>query len=242
MSVWFLLWLFLSLTLLYFFGWTLFVLWRQKKAWRLFAQKRKLRFTPGNLGEAPEMDGVIGDYPFAFFPAQFELGDVRHSRKMTAIEIVLKTMPPFEGFIASGLLVEAVKTSELQHEIKPDHKDWDDQNIALTNHIAAMKAYLTPERQAIVTKWMNTKNIWFIIGFRNGTHLLRVDTPLPLDDPKKVNALVKRLLADIPALEVLDEEKAKLQALIASGQALESPAETDAGAKADDANPDNNQD
>lgn len=211
MSVWFLLWLFLSLTLLYFFGWTLYILQRQKKAWAAFAKKYGLRYFAGGFSEAPQMEGVIGDYAFSFFPAQYELGDVRHSRKMTAIEMTLKSEVPFDGFVASGMLIDASKGAGLQHEIKPLHGQWDDTNIVLTDKIGSMQAYLTEERMEIINRWLKLKNSWFLLGFRNDVFLLRIDTPNPMDNPKKINALVKKLLQDVPVLELKKGEASMLQ-------------------------------
>ena len=41
--------------------------------------------------------------------------------------------------------------------------------------------------------------------------MLRIDTPSPLDNPKKINALVKKLLQDVPALELKQGEASMLQ-------------------------------
>ena len=211
MSLWFLLWLFLSLTLLYFFGWTLYIIQRQKKAWSAFAKKYGLRYFAGGFSEAPQMEGVIDEYAFSFFPAQYELGDVRHSRKMTAIEMTLKSDVPFDGFIASGMLIDASKGAGLPHETKPLHGGWNDENIILTDKIGSMQAYLTEERMEIINRWLKLKNSWFLLGFRNDVFLLRIDTPSPLDNPKKINALVKKLLQDVPALELKQGEASMLQ-------------------------------
>lgn len=211
MSVWFLLWLFLSLTLLYFFGWTLFIIHRQKQAWSVFAKKKGLRYVAGGFSEAPQMEGVVDDYAVSFFPAQYELGDVRHNRKMTAVELTLHGDMPFEGFIASGMLIDAAKTAGLPQEVKPKHEKWNDQNIVLTDNIAAMEAYLTPERLEVVTRWMNMRNIWFLLGFRNGLFLMRVDTPNPLDNPKRINAMLKTMLKDAQILELKASEETALK-------------------------------
>ncbi len=210
-SIWFLLWLFLSLTLLYFFGWTLLILYKQKRAWKLFAKKRDLRYEGGKFSDAPSMAGDIEGYEFSFFPAQYEIGDIRHNRKMTAIEVTLKNKPPFEGFVASGLLVETIKLAELPHEFTPEHEKWKGDSLVVTDNVAAMSSYLTSDRQEVVTRWMLKNNIWFLIGFRNDVYVLRIDTPLPMDNPKKINALVKMILKDIPSFEVSDNENVRLQ-------------------------------
>ncbi len=132
------------------------------------------------------MEGVIDDYEFSFFPAQYELGDVRHSRKMTAIEVTLKSSVPCDGFVASGMLIDAAKTANLPHEYKPDYEAWNDEAIILTDKPGAMEKYLTETRLEIITRWMKVKNAWVLLGFRNDVFLLRVDLPLPLDNPKKL--------------------------------------------------------
>ena len=175
---------------------------RQKKAWKAFAAKYKLRYVPGSFSEAPQMDGVINDYALSFFPAQYEVGDVRHNRKMTAIELTLKSEMPFDGFIASGLLIEAAKMADLPHEFKPSYEGWNNDNIVLTDKPGSMQAYLTPARMDLIMQWMKMSNVWFILGFRNGLFILRVDIANPLDSPKKMGALVKKIIKDAAAFEL----------------------------------------
>ena len=72
MNIWFVLWLLLSAALLYFTGWTFLILQKQKRAWRVFATKYKLRYdAPG----APEG----GDAPAAG-TALHEARGVRNAR------------------------------------------------------------------------------------------------------------------------------------------------------------------
>lgn len=206
MSFWFLIWLFLSLTLMIFFVWMLFVIYRQKKGWRFYAQKRGLRYVKGAFSEPPQMEGMIDGYNVSFFPAHYELGDVRHSRKMTAIEVTLKTQMPFDGFVASGMLVDAVRLAALPVEYRPDHEGWPVEAVVATNDEEAMRSYLGSERLAMIVKWIRRKNVWFLLGCRSDVFLLRIDTPLPLDNPKVINGLVKSILKDVAALEVADAD------------------------------------
>jgi phosphoglucomutase len=77
-SIWFYLWLLLSGGLLFFMGWTMLILFRQKKAWKQFAARHKLRYKadammgalrgalPGLQGQVVEGMTIAGADDFAY--------------------------------------------------------------------------------------------------------------------------------------------------------------------------------
>lgn len=212
MNIWFFLWLFLSAGLLYFFGWTLFILYRQKRAWQAFARMHRLRFQAHGLFAAPEVHGSFQDYSISLFTGAHALPDGRSARKMTALEIKLKSTMPFAAGIASGGMTPLVQRLGLREEYRPEHAGWKDSYVASGDTQMVLKAYLTEARLQILGKLMAVKNAWVIFVCREDVTLLRLDTPDPLDTPKKLEAMVGKMLAAARALELESDEGAKLKA------------------------------
>lgn len=213
MSIWVFIWLILSVMLLYFFGWTLYITYQQKRAWKAFAEKNKLRYEGGKFSESPKMEGIIDGYAISLFTGEHLLNDERQRlRKMTAIEIRLDTQLPVDAGVASGDMVNFVKALEFKHEIKPEYKDWkDDAYIAATDSRAVLKGYLTQERLNALTKLMKIKNVWVILVFRSDTALLRIDTSKALEVPKLLNSLVQTMVKTAKVMELQEGEAASLK-------------------------------
>jgi len=210
-SVWFFLWLFLSGALLYFLGWTMFILLRQKQAWKIFAAQKKMRFKSTTFLGSPEISGTIDNRPVSFFVGEHLTADARSSRKLSAIEIKLASKMPIEGGIASGGMVALVQSLNLKEEIRPDHPNWDKNYIAVASNRAALAAYLTNERIEALTSLMKIRNGWVIVIFRGDVMLLRYDTPDPLDTLEKLNKILQKILDVAGILELKPGEEGLLK-------------------------------
>lgn len=222
MNIWFLLWAVLSTALIYFLVWTLVILYRQKKAWRAYATHRKLRYSSRSFFGAPKIDGVIDGYTVSLFTGEHQAPEARGTRKLTAIEVNLSSVMPFDGAIASGGMMDIVTEMGFYDEVKPDIENWDsDQFIVRSDQKAAMAAYLTQERLKSLIALMKQKNAWTIVAFRNGISLLRLDTPLPLDDMEKIDRILKRMLQMAKLLELTAGESGKLKAAVLKTSAAE---------------------
>ena len=170
MSIWFFIWLALSGALLYFLFWTLYILFRQKRAWRLYAQKMKLRYNPRQMVESPEISGLVYGYTASMFAGEHASADTRGTRKLTAIEIHLSSRAPFDAGVASGGMVNIVRVLGLKEEMRPQSSEWHESWIASASDVRALEAYLTPERLTALVSLMKMKNAWVILIFRGDTY------------------------------------------------------------------------
>lgn len=211
MSIWFLLWLLLSAGLIYFLGWTLYILYRQKKAWKGYAKRHKLRYRSAQMLSAPEVSGTIGDYTVSLFTGEHVSEDVRRSRRLTAIEVQLSSVMPVEGGIASGGMVDLIRQMGFKEEYRPKHPGWDKSFIASSASRPVLEAYLIPERLDVLTKLMKVKNSWVILIFREDTMLLRFDTPDALDSVQKIDRIVKKMVEAAKILELGSGEGGRLK-------------------------------
>ena len=223
MSLGVFIWALLSIALLGFLGWTAFILARQKSTWREFARQRNLRFKVRGFLLSPEITGVIRDYSIALFTAEHGSEQSRTTRKMSAIEIVLKSAMPVGGAVGSGDMVALIQGRGYSQEYKPKIKAWDKEYIAMSHNARFLKAYLTKERLAALIKLMKTKNVWVIFIFNGPDTLLRIDTPDALDDLDKLNKTMEKLLEVAGVLELAEGES---QRLVAEAEASISKSDT----------------
>ncbi len=211
MTIWFFLWLLLSLVLLFFLGWNLLITFKQKKAWQAFAADRGLRYKSDAFMRSPRLDGVVNGYTIGMFAAEHVRDSSRTSRKLTAIEIQLSSEMPFDGAVASAGMIELVKAMDFKEEITPNSTHWDKKHVAITSYKAAMQAYLTDERVKALVGLMRMKNAWVILAFRNGVFLLRVDTPNALAESKVIDDVLAAMIKVAAVMELNDGEAAILK-------------------------------
>lgn len=211
MSIWFFLWLSLSAAMLYFMGWTVFILQRQKKAWREYAKRKKLRYTPNKTFANPEIKGTVDDYTIGIFTGEHVSADMRGTRKLTAIEVHLTSVMPFAAAAASGGMVAIVQNMGFKEELRPQHADWSKSYVAASENRHAFKAYLSDERVQALTALMKIKNAWTIFICRDEVTLLRLDTADPLDSPEKMDKIVTKLIQAAKVLELKPGESSRLK-------------------------------
>lgn len=212
LSLWFYLWLLLSAALLYFLGWTMFILYRQKRAWKMYAQKRKMRYRSESFFRSPEISGVVDGYTVSIFTGEHGSEDARSLRKLTAIEVSLETMAPVSMGAASGGMVEVIRGLGFANEVKPAHKDWQDSYIAAGENINVLNGYFTDERIASLASLMKIKNGWVTLVFHKDVKILRFDTPNALDDPKKLDMIIKKMVETAKLMEISSAEAKVLKA------------------------------
>lgn len=223
MSIWFVIWALFSAALLYFVGWTQLIVYRQKACWRGFAAKYGLRFADKGFLQSGEMSGTYEGLTLSVFSGEHAADDFRGTRKLTAVEIKLGNVMPFEGAIASGGMVSLVRSLNMKEELRPAHEEWQAEFIAAAGNKAAMQAYLTPERLEGLLSLMVARGLWTIFIFRADTVLLRVDTPDPLHKPERLEKLLRRMVQVARTLELRPGEGERLRLMEAHRLAAPAP-------------------
>lgn len=211
MTIWMILWVLLSAALLGFMVWSGYIIYRQKKAWKAYAARYKLRYTPGGFYESPSMSGMMGDYGVSVFTGQHARADSRSIRKMSAIEIKLSTILPSEGAVTSGGFVDTLRELEFSRELRMEHPSWKKSYMVVCDAPHVMRSYLTPDRLEGLIDLMRVPSGWVILIFKSETGLLRFDTPKPLDTPESVDKIIKKMLKLAKILELSATEERTLK-------------------------------
>lgn len=210
LSFTFLLWFTVSALLLGFWFWSIHVVLRQKRAWKFYAEKRKLRYHPKSFLETPSVNGVIDNYSVSLFASEHGELDGRSQRHLTAIEVTLHSSFSSDCAVASGGMVYVVENIGLHQEYKPPTHGWDDSFIVRAADLDVVREYLTNDRLLKLVSLMKIKKAWIIFLFINGKGVLRLDTPLPIDNPKEIDALVKKIIDVAQAMELKEGEDKSL--------------------------------
>ena len=211
-SILVLIWAGLSLFLIGFWIWSNWILYKQKSGWKVFAEKRRLRYRGGKVFDSPELSGQYQDFEVLVFTAEHDTEDGRTGRRLTSVEVSLHSSLPISMAIASGGMVDLVEGLHFQAEYRPDFSGWDSSYIARSRDSAVMKAYLNDKRVQALIKLMKIKNAWIIVFFTGERGLLRIDLPDPLNDPKHLDRLLKTLIEAAKVLELEKGETARLKA------------------------------
>tara|TARA_R110001592_G_scaffold20926_9_gene84630 strand:- start:16058 stop:16831 length:774 start_codon:yes stop_codon:yes gene_type:complete len=180
----------------------MYVLIKQKQAWKTYADKRKMRYHSSAMLETPSISGVVDGYSVTMFASEHGELDARSQRRLTAIEVMLQTNLPFAVGAASGGMVHVVEALDLRQEFKPPTKGWDDTYALRTSDLPLAQSYLNEGRLSKLVNLMKTDRAWIIFLFLGDQGVLRLDTPMPIDNPKEIDVLVKQMINVARALEL----------------------------------------
>ncbi len=210
MSLGFALWLFIFVFLIGFWFWTNYIVLKQNRAWKFYAQKKKLRYKSNGMLETPSLSGSIDGYNISVFASEHSELDARSQRRLSAIEITMHTSLPVQCAIASGGMVPIAELLEIKKEYRPNDTNWDNSFVCRAEDPSVVGGYLTDDRLKVLIDAMKIDKAWMIAVFVTENGLLRLDTPLPLDHPKELDKVVKQLIEAAKTLELNDGEAARL--------------------------------
>lgn len=207
MTIWVFLWLILSVIILGASVWSAVILYRQKKAWQVFAAKHSMTYTAGRFMAPPTLDGFIEQYRVSFFTAERQSPDVRQRRFVTVVEIVFP-----EGVIAAAAMgtKEMVPFMETLNQLTPlaiTNDKWHQDFRAFAQGRDAVRLYLTSERMEHVIQILSTKNADVLLVFNENLGVVRIETSDPILDPAKAEKVIMRLIRHAQGLKISKTER-----------------------------------
>lgn len=206
MSLWFLLWFVLAFILIGATVWSTIILIQQKNAWRNFAKKKGLVFTPNKFFEPPSLEGVINGYNISFFSATQQNPDSRKDRQVTVMQVNVNDS--FVDGIACGTeqMLPFLQTLEAitPHDVKQGK--WNKKFHIRTRNKKAVDAYLTEERIKALQSVLNMPNADILIILDDAEGMFRFETPNPFNDESTVENTLKKLFARIKVLQPSEDE------------------------------------
>lgn len=211
MSIWVFVWLLVSLALVYFSVWTIWIVLKQKQSWSRFAAKHKLRYSAPSLFTPPKVSGIYKGYPVMMFPCEHVMPDSRGTRKLMAIEVEMKSRMPTGGAVATGGMVSVVQELNFTDESQIRQDWWDSSYIVRSEERDIMEMYLSEPRLRALAALAKIRNAWMIFVFRGNTTILRTDTPDPLDSEAKIEKILHKMIEVAKVLELEEGESKRLK-------------------------------
>ncbi len=216
MSLWFLLWFVLSFVLLGATGWSTIILIQQKKAWREYAKKKDLIFTPNKFFEPASLEGVIDGYNVSFFTAVQQNPDSRKNRQLTVMQ-VNSNKPFVDGVVCcTAEMLPFLQSLDAitPHDLKVGK--WNKKNHIRSRNKKAVDAYLTEERVAVLSSILGMPNSDILVLLDGNEGVFRFETPNPLQNAVQVDNVINKLIARIKKLEPSEEELKSFASLVDS--------------------------
>ncbi len=189
------------------------ILLQQKKTWRQFAKKNKLRYRNSAFMSSPQVNGMYKGYAVGIFTSEHETERGGTSRKLTAIEVEMDSRMPIEGAIGSGGMVRVVQSLGYSDEFKPDYDFWNTEYIARCQDRRVLNKFLNKDRAKALADLMERKNTWVIFIFKGADTVLRIDTPSPFENLDKLTQTIDDMVEIARLLELGKGESGNLTSL-----------------------------
>ncbi|PJB71476.1 MAG: hypothetical protein CO093_05035 [Alphaproteobacteria bacterium CG_4_9_14_3_um_filter_47_13] len=214
--MWLAIWFVFTVFIVVFVGWTLFVLFQQKKAWAAFAKKHKMKYQSPRLMESPIVTGQFGAYQLSLYTGTQQTDDVRGQRFITVIEFQFGAGMATGAAISTKEFTGFISGLAFNHIIKPDLAEWKDEYVVKTRDEKNLKSYFTKERQQALVNIFTMKHAAVLFFFDEIETVLRVETSDPLRNAVHLDKIVKRLKETSDILALNTEEKKQRKKLLAA--------------------------
>ncbi len=198
--LWKIIWILFALAVTGYCGWTLQVILNQKKAWRAFAKKYKLKYMEEGMFSPPGMFGKIGGQAFVAYIESSNGFSFGQSGSWTVLEM------PFESelktaeitMVSTDFMLEMQQADWLQSFV-PDHPAWGDNTPLYSETPDFFKNYLDDEKITSLARLKSAPKAGYIFMVDQEGSVVSYRTRQPLDDPKQINEAVKIIRAVVDA-------------------------------------------
>ncbi len=200
--IWKIIWLAISAFVIFITTWSLSILFKQKKAWKEFAKKYKMRHLSGGFFDSPEIKGRVYGHDFHIFTAKHSVDDERRKKYRTVIEVRFKNNAGIKGVFATGELTPIAEYINLPEKPDVNYAGWNSEILFSTNDAKKFKKYLNQDRAKIINDISNIKNSDMLFLYDIDNVIFQIHMPNPLDDVRKIERILKKLAAAADILYV----------------------------------------
>ncbi|MCB9973178.1 MAG: hypothetical protein H6863_03395 [Rhodospirillales bacterium] len=208
--LWLLVYLLFVIFILTFFFWNTVILFRQKQAWQNFAKKHNLLYRKGRLLEASAVEGNYKKNRIGLFSEgradESSRGILRYR---TVIEVVMGHRMPCTGALGNVDSMRIIESLNFGTTFHPEGAHWDKNHLITCADRDFIKEYLTPKRLERLNSFFAMKNAAAMMVFDKQDAFLRIETPDPMTDPQKIQALMDKLVVLNEELKLTDAEEKK---------------------------------
>ena len=199
--MWLFLWVLFVLCSAGFFLWSYHTTFEQKKAWKVYADKMGLTFFGGNFLSSPEMSGQVKGRLVNFYPQLVENSRNQRSTQ-TVVEVFFKKAPDISCLVASPGFSDLIESINYPETLNINDPEWPQSAISRCLDVGKTAQWFQSNRMYIDTIKQLFK-LPFSSAFLSDPEqaFLAVRTANPLNDPRKINQLVNKLILLAEGLE-----------------------------------------
>ena len=188
-------WLAISVFIIGIFVWTTKALFEQKAAWRTFAERRKLKYLPTRFLSSPVIKGLIDGNDFYLASELRDSGDLRGRRFKTVMQFGLPMRMPAGAVVGSGDFVGFVRALDARDDLKLSFEGVPEGSvIGRSDNAEKIADYFTPERVKVLETLVKQKGVSVLFLFDDKYAYLRLETVDPMINATNLDKLVDRLL------------------------------------------------
>lgn len=208
--MWIFLWIVISAFVIGIFVWNFKILMQRKSAWKSFAKKHKLEYTPNALMQSPLITGRLADFRIYLYEDIQQTDDITGQRFVTAIDIDMGEGFPTGGALATKEYKAFLEALNFKDTYMPNDTFHDKGYLVRARDRKKLNAFMTEERLDMVDKMFSMKNSSAIYFFDELEAIIHIETTDPLVDPEKLELIFKKLIAIAKVLYPKENEKSNL--------------------------------
>lgn len=193
MNIWFMLWVFLAVFILGTSLWSLYILLRQKRVWKTFAEKHGLKYSSEALYKSPMVVGLFSGMQIAFFSDKQVSAKESDIGVRTIIQIAMGAPMPCEGVIAAASFKNFVAGLMLPDQFVPDVAGWNKDILIHVKDLEKMRSYFSPERLSAINALMSIRISPAMIIFTGEDTILRIESSDPFDEEGRLERFIKKV-------------------------------------------------
>lgn len=198
---WWFIWVLASGGIIGVFVWTTRALMDQKKAWKAFAAKRKLKVRETGLLQSVSVEGIINDNEFRLASEERPALDLRGRKFVTMFQFKLPVRMPVAGALGSGEYLMFVRNIGARDRLKLKYSDWSENIVeVISDDRDKLEPYFTTERMKVFDTLIKQKGVSVLFLFDDRDAYLRLETIDPFLKLEQLEKLVDKLT---PMLSVL---------------------------------------
>lgn len=188
------LWLLLSSVVIGTSIWSGRILYRQKKAWKEFAAKNNLVYSPGKFMTSPVVGGNIGRHRISLYSEAKPTSDPMGRRYVTILDIQFPEGFSDGGAAGTSRMVPMMEGMSVLKPYTPRSKDWTREHRMYVKSDAAADSFWNEARLKALTALLGTKNADVIFIYDDKEAAVRMETSDPLQNVTRIEKMVQQVI------------------------------------------------
>lgn len=224
--MWLFLWIVFVLAVIVAFIWSYHVLFEQKRAWKVFADKYGMNYITGGFFESPAMGGYIKGRRVNIYAQRKIDGQTGASSNQSVVEVFLNDIPDIIAIVTSPGFMDFQQMIDLPDPFNVEHPSWPAHVLARTTEDDVPEEWFenNPARVEAISQLTKLPfDTGFIANVEQAFVVVR--TSHPLTEPKRINQIIGKLFEIAAMLEGASAPKTEAKATEVKEEPIKTPSQ-----------------